>query len=66
MIGLGVSILQEVLEKGRANQLILNVSNLRKSMHVSLEDACRFLDIEPGEYDRARELVQQKGSLECI
>lgn len=78
MSGLGMSILQEGIQEGiekgiqegmekgmqegRANQLILNVSNLRKTMNLSLEDACRVLKIEPVEYDRARELVQKKGS----
>ena len=66
MSGLGMSILQEGLEKGiqeglekgRANQLTLSVSNLMKSMNLSLEDACKVLGIEPSEYERARELVK--------
>ena len=74
MSGLGMSILQEGLEKGiqeglekgiqeglekgRANQLTLSVSNLMKSMNLSLEDACKVLEIEPSEYERARELVK--------
>lgn len=66
MSGLGMSILQEGIQEGiekgmqegRAHQLILNVSNLRKSMNLSLEDACRILKIEPGEYEKAKELVQ--------
>ncbi len=76
MSGLGMSILQEGLEKGlekgiqeglekglekgRANQLTLSVSNLMKSMNLSLEEACKVLGIEPSEYERARELVKQK------
>ena len=66
MSGLGMSILQEGLEKGiqeglekgRANQLTLSVSNLMKSMNLSLEDACKVLGIEPSEYEKARELVK--------
>ena len=52
--------IQEGLEKGRANQLTLSVSNLMKSMNLSLEEACKVLGIEPSEYERARELVKQK------
>lgn len=66
MSGLGMSILQEGIQEGmekgmqegRVHQLILNVSNLRKSMNLSLEDACWILKIEPGEYEKAKELVQ--------
>ena len=40
--------------------MTLSVSNLMKSMNLSLEEACKVLGIEPSEYERARELVKQK------
>lgn len=70
MSGLGMSILEEGMEKGlekgmeegmekgRANQLIDSVANLMKSLSLSMEEACKALNIDVSEYEKARELTK--------
>lgn len=66
MGGLGMSILEEGMEegmekgmeKGRANQLVASVASLMKSLSFSIEEACKALNIELCEYERAKELTK--------
>ena len=70
MGGLGMSILkegmeegmekgmEEGMEKGRANQLVASVASLMKSLSLSIEEACKALNVEMCEYERAKELTK--------
>lgn len=65
MGGLGISILEEGMEegmekgmeKGRASQLVSSVTSLMKSLSMSVEEACKALNIEVCEYEAARKLT---------
>lgn len=65
MGGLGISILEEGMEegmekgmeKGRASQLVSSVTSLMKSLSMSVEEACKALNIEVSEYEAARKLT---------
>lgn len=66
MSGLGMSILEEGMEKGiekgmekgRANQLVISVTNLMKSLSLSLEEACKALNVELSDYEKAKSMMK--------
>lgn len=59
MSGLGMSILKEGMEKGQANQIVQNISSLMKSMNLSLEQACKAINLELSDYEKAMNMIKQ-------
>ena len=50
--------IQRGIERGEAKQLIDNIMSLKKKLNLSVEEACKLLDVSMEQYRTALELIK--------